>query len=58
MIPRVVGMGIGLAENGDDLTFIMYTEVNRASTVLNRIPKWLKTSGVRVIESGEFKATR
>ena len=54
-IPEVVGIGIGLTEDGKDLAFIIYVE-KLTPSVKAQVPDHLEGVPVRMIESGIFKA--
>jgi hypothetical protein len=54
-IPGVVGLGIGLNEDGQGLAFIVYVE-KMTDTVQTQLPYTIEGVPVRVIESGIFKA--
>jgi hypothetical protein len=54
-IPGVVGIGIGLTEDGKDLAFIVYVEKLTAA-VKAQVPDRIEGVPVRMIESGIFKA--
>lgn len=54
-IPGVVGVGIGLAENGQDMALIVYCEKMTAA-VISKVPKTIEGVSVRLIESGRFEA--
>lgn len=54
-IPGVVGIGIGLTEDGADLAFIVYVE-KVTSSVKVKVPSHVEGVPVRMIESGIFKA--
>jgi hypothetical protein len=54
-IPGVVGIGIGLTEDGADLAFIVYVE-KLTSSVEVQVPNRIEGVPVRMIESGIFKA--
>lgn len=54
-IPGVVGIGIGLAEDGKDLAFIVYVE-KLTSAVRAQAPVHIEGVPIRMIESGVFKA--
>ena len=52
--PGVLGMGIGLVENGRDPAFIVYSKNPRQTR--RRIPRRLRGVLVRVVQSDEFRA--
>lgn len=54
-IPGVVGIGIGLMENGKDLGFVVYCE-KLTPEVDSLVPYTLEGVPVRFIESGVFRA--
>ena len=54
-IPGVVGVGIGLAENGKDMALIVYCE-KMTPEVVSKVPKSVEGASVRLIESGRFEA--
>lgn len=54
-IPGVVGIGIGLTEDGKDLAFIVYVE-KLTPAVEAQVPDRIEGVPVRIIESGIFKA--
>ncbi len=54
-IPGVVGIGIGLTEDGKDLAFIVYVE-KLTPSVKVQMPARIEGVPVRLIESGIFKA--
>lgn len=54
-IPGVVGIGIGLTEDGKDLAFIVYVE-KLTPRIKARVSGQIEEVPVRLIESGIFKA--
>lgn len=54
-IRGVVGMGIGLAEDGEDYAFVVYVK-KRTPEVERLAPRQVEGVSVRLVESGEFKA--
>ena len=54
-IPGVVGIGIGLTEDGQDLAFIVYVE-KLTPSIKAQVPARIEGVPVRLIESGIFKA--
>ena len=54
-IPGIVGIGIGLMENGRDLGFVVYCE-KLTPEVSSLVPHNLEGAPVRLIESGVFRA--
>jgi len=54
-IPGVVGIGIGLTDDGKDLAFIVYVE-RLTSAMKANVPDSIENVPVRLIESGVFKA--
>ena len=54
-IPGIVGIGIGLTEDGENSAFIVYTE-KLTDEVAQAVPSTLEGIPVRLIESGEFTA--
>ena len=54
-VPEVVGIGIGLAESGDDYEFIVYCK-KIVPGVQEKLPQLLDGVPVRLIESGPFEA--
>ena len=54
-IPGVVGIGIGLTEDGKGLGFVVYCE-KLTPEVRALVPNHLQDVPVRVIESGRFRA--
>lgn len=54
-IPGVVGIGIGLTEEGKDLAFIVYVE-KLTPNIKARVSDQIEGVPVRLIESGIFKA--
>ena len=54
-IPGVVGIGIGLTEDGENLAFIIYVE-KLNSTIKAHVPDRIENVPVRLIESGKFRA--
>ena len=56
-IPGIIGIGIGLMEDGKTLGFIVYCE-KLTPRVQSQVPRQLNDIPVRLIESGVFKAYR
>jgi hypothetical protein len=54
-IPGVVGIGIGLTEDGKDMAFIVYVE-KLTPSVKSQVPGSIEGVPVRLIESGIFEA--
>ena len=54
-IPGVVGIGIGLTEDGKELCFIVYLEKVTASARAT-VPVRIEGVPVRIVESGIFEA--
>jgi hypothetical protein len=54
-VPEVVGIGIGLAEPGDDYEFIVYCK-KIVPELWEKLPRLLDGVPVRLIESGPFEA--
>ena len=54
-VPGVVGIGIGLMEDGESLGFVVYLK-KLTTEVRAQVPTNLEGVPVRLIESGVFKA--
>ena len=54
-IPDVAGIGIGLAEDGEDYEFVVYVE-KLSPQVKRQVSKELEGVRVRLKESGPFEA--
>jgi hypothetical protein len=54
-IRGVVGIGIGLAENGQDMALVVYCE-KITDQLISEVPKSIEGVPVRLVESGRFEA--
>ena len=54
-VPGVVGMGIGLTEDGKGLAFVVYCK-KLTTQVRAMVPRHVEGVPVRLIESGVFRA--